>query len=96
MTYLKLNNRVVGSLNEDTYITYRNTKKHFFIKFRGYGISTSVLDYLKEHGIVKIRIIEERVSGERRNINSTITDWEEKGIEYKASEYDKQIILPIK
>ena len=47
----------VGILKDNKeYLTYRNIK-HFFIKYNGFGISTTILRELKDKGCERITVI---------------------------------------
>lgn len=87
--------RLIGRINYEnkTYFSHRE-KEHFFVKFNGWGISLSLLEYLEQKGIEKV-IIE--FNG---FLLETTTDkfwaW---GIKWKDSTFGKeeeQVILPIK
>lgn len=59
MQTISINNKVVGVIEGDKYISERNTKSHFYFKGGGYPISNSILKVLKEKG-VKTIVIKER------------------------------------
>lgn len=85
--------------NEDgtqTYISYRNRTKHYFIKYEGYGISLEVLKLLKDSNIENIIIIEEyNEEGDKRKLLTEVEEYFKYGTYYKHINEDYQLILPI-
>lgn len=84
-----------GIVKEGKYITRRNKEKHYFRKYKGYGISTNILHKLSEMNINKIILIEETQEGENRLETRTEEIWA-RGIRYTHKQADHQIILPKK
>jgi len=74
------------------YISPRSRRKHFFRKYRGWGISERLLALLILNGYDEIHI---RL-GERTTLISQIEDWRRHGIPYHHPDFDPQIILPEK
>jgi len=85
--------QTVGQCSGQVYYTER-TPKHFFYKFQGYGISTTILDELKSRGIRQIQL--KYYGKEKITFYKTALDqWILKGKKYKYGN-DQQIILNIK
>ena len=53
-----LDKKVVGEIENYTYITRRKTKEHFYRLNQGYPIAVEILEFLKKHNINTIKIIE--------------------------------------
>jgi hypothetical protein len=84
-------NKIIGRIENDTYISER-TREHIFRKFEnGFGISSKVIDYLESQGVTTVRIIFENI----HTFECPINFFYIKGIEYKDGE-DSQLILPNK
>ena len=90
----RANDRVVGELIGGTYHTVRDTKKHFFRMYQGYGISRNILEAAKSFGCIKIDVEEHGANGASHLI-SDIETWFRKGRPY-SYEDDEQLILPVK
>ena len=92
-----LNKRVgVFRLRDKTFITYRDTKKHLFVKFKGYGISIAVIKQLKALYCENIIIVESCSDLTRRKISTTLLNYLEKAKHYKDKKADNQLILHIR
>ena len=78
------------------YITERDTTKHFFRKYGGYGLSTFILDELIKQRIKLIVIKEKRKDGTMVEIPSNIHWWKDYGVRVKEKDYDEQIVLPLR
>ena len=50
--------QIAGYVNFDTYYTQKDSTKHLFKKFQGYGISETILSQLKDKGVRTIQILE--------------------------------------
>ena len=78
---VEINKKIVGYILKDfgVYQTFR-TEKHFFIRFRGFGISKDILTQLENFDIRKIIIIYE---GKSRIIyTSELTQWIKSDLSY--------------
>lgn len=85
----------MGVINKtkNAYITRRKRTEHYFRKYKGYGISTAILDKLKERNIENIILIEITKKGEKV-LRTTRQEFYKNGIRHKNKEADNQIILP--
>lgn len=84
----------VINLEKNAYITRRKRKEHYFRKYKGYGISVSILQYIKTKGVSNIILIEENKKGERI-YRTTRREFFKKGIRHTDKQADRQLILPI-
>jgi hypothetical protein len=57
------NNKEIGRVYGKIYESHRDTKKHFYVKGRGYPITNDVLKKLKEMEVDTVRIVENGVKG---------------------------------
>lgn len=101
MQEVRLFNKIVGYIraNGETppiYITNRKRDEHYFIKHKGYGMSTKILRDLKTNNVKTIVIIEETDPHTKRKLTTTVNTYFEKGIRHKNEDADYQIILPEK
>lgn len=82
---------LIGTFEKEVYTTNRN-RKHIFLKFgNGFGLSSSVIDFLESQGVTTVRIIFE----DHHILECPINFFYIKGIEYKDGD-DSQLILPNK
>jgi hypothetical protein len=89
-------NKVIGELRPDhVYITQR-TSKHFFVKFKGFGISASILKELKDKGCTKITLIYNRTDGTQAIYETYPNKFYELGEIWRDDENDYQRILAVK
>lgn len=87
-------NKIIGRIENDTYISER-TREHIFLKNNGFGISSKVINNLKENGVKKVRIIFEN----NQFLECPLDLFYEEGLRYvdiKNGEEDIQYILPNK
>lgn len=84
-------NKIIGIIENDTYVSER-TREHIFRKFEnGFGISSKVIDYLESQGVINVKIIFENM----HTFECPLNFFYIKGIEYKDGD-DLQFILPNK
>jgi len=84
-------NKIIGIIENDTYISER-TREHIFRKFgNGFGISAKVIDFLESKNISKVRIIFEG----RHSLECSLDLFYCRGEQYKDGD-DLQFILPNK
>lgn len=62
-TPIIFNNKLTGRVIGKTYESHRDTKKHFYIKGRGYPITNEILKKLKDMGVDTVRIVENGAKG---------------------------------
>ena len=75
------------------FVSPRQRRKHYFRKFRGYGLSVEVLKFLKRNQFDEVHL---RI-GKRLTLISKLTYWDIYGIDYhKKPEFEPQKILPEK
>ena len=87
--------KFVGLIKTDrTYVTIRN-KNHFFRKYNGFGISSSVLSELRRYDVKLIKIIYNKIDGTDELYIVTIDDFYNNSLYYKDKGLDYQRILPL-
>lgn len=94
MEAVKTIGKLTGYIKDRKYLMYKNRERHYFKKYKGYGISKSILDILKQENIREVIIIEELKNGERRKIETTTEKFYTRGIRHKYKQADYQLILP--
>lgn len=52
-----LNNKIVGKVRNNMYVSIRNSTEHYFIKGKGYPISIEILEKLVKLKVEKIKLI---------------------------------------
>ena len=72
---------------------------HYFRKFRGFGISESILEDLKRRGVVQIRVVYYKTMNKndrKETFRVSLSVWEKEGIRHvnEDNPQDVQIILP--
>lgn len=58
--YIWLKGKYVGKIDRKVYVTTRKYPLHFYFQLEGYPISESVLQFLREKQVERIKIIEWR------------------------------------
>jgi len=96
MIPIKVAFRTVGFLREDRVFISHRKEKHIFYKFKGLGVSTSVLMKLHRLGCHKIVLLLERKDGTTKRYEATPEDFLDKGTPYTNNENDTQKILSFK
>ena len=91
----KIRNKVVGTYDRltKTYTTLRN-KHHYFIKFKGFGVSTEILLKLRKLGCNKIIIIYNKADGTQTVYQTYPEKFLTEGYIWTDGELDHQRILP--
>lgn len=92
--HITFQNKVMGYIDyENKSYNSRRTKEHVFLKFRGFGVSVQILDYLQSKGIEDINI-----ECEGFILKTTVLQFLSNGIDWEDSTFGKkesQLILPI-
>lgn len=70
-------------------------KEHFFVKFHGFGLSTTLMKYLKSRGVEVVRIRYHRVDGSESIYEALLAYWYAFGVPWTDREYDQQLILSV-
>ena len=83
----------VGTIVGDTYVTERTPSKHFFIKQRGYPISTSVLTRLRVTDVKRIVIVEHRANGTEVTYECPLWMYD-RAKPFQEKGYDEQKCVP--
>lgn len=91
---IKVGDRKAGYIKclkngELAFITPRKRNQHYFRNYRGYGINSDLIQYLREHKVNSILIIEDS----KRLLLSETEDWMFSGFEYNHRHYEPQLIL---
>lgn len=94
---MKLGKKFIGAFRQGdrTYVSYR-TPEHYFRKYKGFGISTSILKKLRKKGCRRIIIIYQETPEIQRQYKTVPDMFYQKGIIYKDKVADHQRILPLK
>jgi len=74
------------------FITPRKYKQHFFRMYQGYGLNSDLIQYLREHKIMHVLIIEDR----KRMLLSKTEDWMFRAFNYNHPNYEPQKILHLR
>lgn len=92
---LIVDDKVVGSIYGKIYVSHRNESDHLYNNMNGYPITNEGLQILKEKGVLKIKIIERKISGK---INRYITTLEKymNGVLIQHKDYEPQRVIPIR
>ena len=89
--------RPFGTLYSDgVYETVRDTQRHFYRKFQGYGVSLWILNDLKEQGCVYVRIEERGAYARIRFFKSPLDKWLGFAAVATNNGGDDQKILPVR
>jgi hypothetical protein len=87
-----LEGKIIGEICDGIYVSHRETKKHFYIKRRGYPISDSVLQYLKSKNVSRIRIVEK---GKSIKVFQCLLEKYLNAELFKEGEFDSQRCVPL-
>ena len=93
-----VNQKNVGHLDKDTYITTRNSVRHYFRKGKGYPISDDVLKKLKAAKCKNIMVVEHAVN---KNFKIKVNRYKTTLQKYLAADlfqykdYDAQRCVPL-
>lgn len=74
------------------FVSPRKRRQHYFRKFRGYGLSVEILEFLKRNQFDEVHL---RI-GKRLTLISKLAYWDIYGIDYHKKEFEPQKILPEK
>jgi hypothetical protein len=88
-----LNGKEVGKILKNTYISFRESSKHFYIKGRGYPISSDILRDLHNRGVTEVCIVE-RTKTQTRAFTCELNDYL-KCSEFSWGGYDPQRCYPL-
>jgi hypothetical protein len=55
--------KVIGHIRSDHVFITRRTQEHYFVKYRGFGLSSSVIEHLKKREVRKIVLLYQRADG---------------------------------
>ena len=91
--WIILNERKCGVIQEGKYVSVRYPKKHYFIKGNSYPISTEILNWLREHGINDILIVEKCIKGDK-HWNGTVAQYLD-GADVKEGDFEHQKSVPL-
>jgi hypothetical protein len=89
---LRVGDRQVGYIkyiDRLMFITHRKRALHYFRNIRGYGMNKEILQYLCEHKIDTIVIIEDKVTMLESNVNL----WLRFGLEVTYNPHEPQLVL---
>jgi len=78
-----------------TFVTWRTTKYHYFIKYSGYAMSNTVLSKLKNLGCQTIIIIEQRNDSTKRKLTTPLLKYYEHGAYHTDNNADHQRVLSL-
>jgi hypothetical protein len=96
MKTLTVFKKVAGKIKDDgTFFTYR-TEKHYFRKYKGFGLSWSVIEQLRKHKVTKIVILYNKDNGITKKLETTLETWLKHSQIYNNCSNDWQRILNLK
>jgi len=72
------------------FVSPRKRKQHYFRKFKGFGLSVELLEFLKRNKFDEVHL---RI-GKRQTLISPLAYWDIYGIDYHIEPYEPQKILP--
>jgi hypothetical protein len=83
----------VGIIKKNrTYVSNRSNK-HWFRKYLGFGLSTSVLAELRKYDVTTIKLIYSRKDGNKEIWTTSVSTFYEHGVVYNDEGNDYQRIL---
>lgn len=74
-----------------TLVTHRKKQQHRFRNYNGYALAKDILEYLQQHKVTQVLIIEDN----KNSLLSNVSDWIKTGFIYKHQNYETQYVLPI-
>ena len=95
---IKIGNITIGKLREDGRILVKFCdKRHYFVKYRGFGMNKELLDKLIENGLIQIKIRYKKSGGGVDEYKVSAKVWQQEGIlhQNEIEPYDWQYILPL-
>ena len=87
--------KLVGVINSNNEFVSVRLPEHFFRKFKGFGLSYSVIERLKQNNVSVVKIVFLRSDGSSTIYFADIDDFLKKGNYYRDNEHDFQRILSI-
>ena len=91
---IRFKNKIIGTLNDGVFRTHRD-KRHFFVKFKGFGLSSSIIDELKRRNCRSVLLIYTKSDNSESLYLAPLMRFYEKGEIWKDGEDDWQRILPL-
>ena len=94
---IKIGNITIGKLREDGRILVKFCdKRHYFVKYRGFGMNKELLDKLIERGLIQIKIRYKKTNNKIEEYKVAAKVWQREGIlhQNEIEPYDWQYILP--
>ena len=90
---VKLHDKLLGwiSRKNQTFTSPRSREEHFFRKYKGWGLNAKLLSILVRQKVTTIILLLKK-----EDVKLTVRTgvWFSKGINYKHSKYEPQLILP--
>lgn len=93
VTRIWLKGKMIGWINrgEKTFYTVRNREKHYFRKFKGWGVSKQLVHVLLRQQINTLRIM----LPEEKKLETVRTSlFLRDGANYEHGDYERQLVLP--
>lgn len=78
-----------------TYVTHRDSTKHYFIRESGYGLSVSIIKELVKKNVQRVLLIEHRKDGSKHSYEANLDQYCTKPT-IQEEGFDQQKILAIK
>ena len=88
--------KLVGVINSNNEFVSIRRPEHFFRKYKGFGLSYSVIERLKKSNVEIVKILFQREDGTASLYVAYLNDFLEKGAYFKDQKYDFQRILELK
>ena len=88
-------NKTIGYVNETNQFISRRTKEHFFVKYKGFGLSLNIITKLRNMYVNEVIILFVRGDGTTSKYKTHIINFLKHGITHINLEHDYQKILPL-
>lgn len=86
--------KTVGYVTGTKFVTHRRPE-HFFVKFKGFGLSTAVINRLRRANVQNVLILYHKKNGEQSAYTAPLTAFYQHGRPWTDKQADTQLILPI-
>lgn len=90
---IELNGKKIGMIKGDTYISHRDTQKHYYVKGGGYPVTNDVLKLLKEYNVKFIQIVEH--GSKATTVYRTTLEKYQNAVLIKEGKFEPQRCVPL-
>ena len=93
-SFVFLEDRNIGSITRSmdgkkVFVSHRKRSVHFFRKFKGWGLSQELLEFLRRNKFDQVHL---RI-GQRETLISNVDDWLQHGKHYHKTPFEPQLVL---